>query len=117
MGSHYQVLVNAIYSTQTHGEGQLEKLSEILVKQVNMSRINREWYFLTSHMQRAIHSGSIVISKMIENDIFKPDSSFDKILKQLKRNMGINSRYFGEWLREYVISTSKKQIDDNKIED
>lgn len=117
MGSHYQVLVNAIYSTQTHGEGQVEKLAEILVKNVNMSRINREWYFLTSHMQRAIHSSSIVISTMIENDVFKPDSSFDRILKQLKRNMSINSRYFGEWLREYVISTSKKKIDDHKIED
>ena len=116
MGSHYQVLVNAIYSTQTHGEGQIEKLAEILIKNIEMSRINREWYFLTSHMQRAIHTSSIVISKMIENDVFIPDSSFDRILKQLKRNMGINSRHFGEWLREYVISKAKK-IDDNKIDD
>ena len=49
MGSQYQILINAIYSTQTHGEGQIEKLSDILVKNVGMSRINREWIFLTSH--------------------------------------------------------------------
>ena len=53
MGSQYQILINAIYSTQTHGEGQIEKLSDILVKNVGMSRINREWIFLTSHIEKS----------------------------------------------------------------
>ena len=54
---------------------------------------------------------------MIEKEVFIPDDSFKKILKQVRRNMDINSRYFGEWLREYVISTSNDSKKGDKIED
>ena len=116
LGSYYQILVNAIFCDQADGEGQMRKIASVITNDLSRSRIKREWIFISSYLQRSIHSLAIIVNNMKILSTNNPELvHFLKATRILERNMSLYSNQFGEWLREFILSRATPEKNKRQI--